>query len=213
MKSMPSIEKINSTIQSLFGCGFAGWILLTVALFAPEWTRDGDKHCGVIFCCLNLYGNCTITETAVVASEFSYIFSSWLLSFVAIFSSACRCIEVKVENIRQMAVLLVIAGVLAVTGSIEFFIQKFTNDDLNFSAGGFVAHAAGWMLLISGCCGYCFGYGYRDHLGSPRAPYPSRYRRNPWGLQEFSRYGPMNFARMKWREFQNTKTGPMSMAT
>lgn len=60
---MTYTEVTNQRIRGLFGTGFSAWILLTIALFIPEWTRQNGKHCGVTFCCLSLYGNCTITDT------------------------------------------------------------------------------------------------------------------------------------------------------
>jgi len=61
---MPSVAETNQRIRGLFGTGLVSWILLSIALFIPEWTRDREgKHCGVTFCCIELYGNCTITDT------------------------------------------------------------------------------------------------------------------------------------------------------
>ena len=40
------------------------------------------------------------------------------MSFVAICSSTCRCTEVRVENVRQMAVLLVVSGKVAIVALI-----------------------------------------------------------------------------------------------
>ena len=62
---MTSVSETNQRVRGLFGTGLASWILLTIALFVPEWTRQDGKHCGVTFCCLRLYGNCTVTDTGI----------------------------------------------------------------------------------------------------------------------------------------------------
>jgi len=63
---MPPIHVTNHRIRGLIATALVSWILLTISLFIPEWTREGDKHCGVIFCCFELFGNCTITDTGIV---------------------------------------------------------------------------------------------------------------------------------------------------
>ena len=101
-------------------------------------------------------------------------------------------------------------GILSITGSTEFFIQKFTNDELDFSGGSFVAHVAGWMLLIAGACGYCHGYDYEDEsqsYGNNVYPFDVGPRAFAGG---FSRFDPVNFARRKWREMQSMRTGPLN---
>lgn len=93
------------------------------------------------------------------------------------------------------------------TGSLEFFIQKFTDSELNFSAGGFVAHIAGWMLFIAGCCGVCHGYDYDEDSGSyGNSVYPFDIGPTPRMFQGgISRFDPVNFARKKWREMQSVR--------
>ena len=85
----------------------------------------------------------------------------------------------------------------------EFFIRKFTNEELDFSAGGFIAHIAGWMLFIAGCCGFCHGYDYSEDLdGYGNSVYPFDMGPRMFGGGGFSRFDPVNFARRKWREMQ-----------
>lgn len=110
-----------------------------------------------------------------------------------------------------------LTGILALTGSIEFFVKKFTVKELDFSAGSFVAHIAGWMFFISGCCGYCHGYGYRDDddTDSTNQVYPLNMPGGffgGFGVDRLSRFAPMNFARKKWRDMQSNRTSDISVA-
>ena len=102
-------------------------------------------------------------------------------------------------------------GILAITGSLEFFIQKFTNDELDFSAAGFVAHVAGWMLFIAGCCGYCHGYEYNEDLDYGNNVYPYDMEPRMFG-GGFSRFDPVSYARKKWREMQSVRTMPSNVS-
>jgi len=61
-KKMPTQSETNDRLRGMMGSGFAAWVMVTGAMFAPEWTRQGEKHCGVIFCCNTTYGDCSITD-------------------------------------------------------------------------------------------------------------------------------------------------------
>nr|XP_039265995.1 uncharacterized protein LOC120341531 [Styela clava] len=228
-----SFSKITTErLRGLWGTGFGSWILLTACLIVPEWTReDDDKHCGVFFCC-SAYVNCTVTDTEVVSDPLPWILSSWMLNFVGICSALCRCSSVHPENVRHMAIMNIISGVFCITGTAQFIVQKYTSvfADINFGACGIFAHIAGWMLFISGCCGFCHGYGYDsseyddEHRPKPRRSTPggneiypvtedememasTPYRNGPPPGGSSSRLSrlrdnvfPANFARRFWRD-------------
>lgn len=110
--------------------------------------------------------------------------------------------EVGILTFKKSYKLFSFLGILALTGSTEFFIRKFTSSEIDFAACGFVTHVAAWMMLVAGCCGICHGYDYTHGFELDENTVHSINIRPTIFDNEPRDYDPLNYARGKWKKMQ-----------